>query len=86
MKIMLVHFSEEVGRGDVFKSAIGDESVHEINNDKGARVVNFAISENIIVKSKMFQYCNIHKYNGSSPYGKTHNKTDVLTVKDNIQV
>jgi hypothetical protein len=33
---------QKVGTGDTFKPPIGNESVHEINNDNGVRIVNFA--------------------------------------------
>jgi hypothetical protein len=52
MKILL-EFSANVGREDIFKQIIGNESLHEINNDNGVRVANFATSKNLIVKSTM---------------------------------
>jgi hypothetical protein len=39
---MLGDFNAKVGKEDVFKSTIGNESLHEINNDNGVRLVNFA--------------------------------------------
>jgi hypothetical protein len=44
MKILLGDFNAEVGREDVFKTTIGNASSHEISNDNGVRVVNFATS------------------------------------------
>jgi hypothetical protein len=38
MKIFLGDFNAKVGREDI----IGNENLHEVNNDKGVRVVNFA--------------------------------------------
>jgi hypothetical protein len=37
-------------REDIFKPTIGNENLHEISNDNGPRVVNFATSKNLIVK------------------------------------
>jgi hypothetical protein len=51
MKILLDDFNEKVGREDIFKPTIGNESSHEISNDNGVRVVNFATSKNLVVKS-----------------------------------
>jgi hypothetical protein len=42
MKILLGDFNAKVGREDIFKPTIGNESLHEISNDNGVRVVNFA--------------------------------------------
>jgi hypothetical protein len=61
MKILLGDFSAKVGREDIFKATIGKESLHEISKDNGVRVVNFASSKNLTVKSTMFPHRNIHK-------------------------
>jgi hypothetical protein len=44
--------------------------LHEISNDNGVRVVNFATSKNLTVKSKMFPHHNIHKVTWRSLDGK----------------
>jgi hypothetical protein len=59
MRILLEDVNVKVGREDVSNLAIGNESVNEIN---GVRVVNFAMSKNLTVKSKMFPHYNIHNY------------------------
>jgi hypothetical protein len=70
MKILL-YFNAKVGREDIFKSTVGNKSLHEISNDNGVRVVNFATLKNLTVKSMMFPHCNIHKFIWTSPDGKT---------------
>jgi phage-related protein len=62
MKILLGDLNAKVGREDIFKLTIGNESLHEISNDNEVRVVNFATSKNLIIKSTMFPHRNIHKY------------------------
>jgi hypothetical protein len=44
MKILLVDHNAKVSREDIFKPTIGNESLHEISNDNGVGVVNFATS------------------------------------------
>jgi hypothetical protein len=80
MKILLGDFNAKVGREDIFKPTIGNESLHEINNDNGVRLVNFATSKNLTVQSMMFPHCDIHKYTWTSPDGKTHKQTDHILV------
>jgi hypothetical protein len=46
MKILLEDLNAKVGREDIFKTTIGNESLHEISNDNGVRVVNLATSKN----------------------------------------
>jgi hypothetical protein len=80
MKILLRDGNAKVSKEDIFKPIIGNESLHEISNDNGVRVVNFSTSKNIIVKSMVFPHCSIHKYTWTSPDGKTHNQTDHILV------
>jgi hypothetical protein len=45
MKILLGDFNAKVGKEDIFKPTIGNESLHGISNDNGVRLVNFATSK-----------------------------------------
>jgi hypothetical protein len=62
-------------QGKRFKHTIGNESLHEISNDNGLKILNFAMSKNLRVKSTMFPH-NIHEFTCASPDGKTHNKIE----------
>jgi hypothetical protein len=44
------------------------------------RIVNFATSKNLVVKSTMFHHQNIHKYTWTSPDGQTHNQIDHILI------
>jgi len=70
MKILLGDFNAKVGRENIFKPTIGNESLHQDSNDNGNRIVNFATSKNLVVKSTMFLHRTIHKYTWTSPDGK----------------
>jgi hypothetical protein len=80
MKIMLGDLNTKVGREDIFKLTIGNESLHEISNDNGVGLVNFATSKYLRVKIKMFPHHNIHKYTCTSPDEETHNQIDYILV------
>jgi hypothetical protein len=80
MKILLSDFNAKLGREDIFKLTLGNESSHEISNDNGVRVVNFATSKNLVVKSIMFPHRSIHKYTWTSPDGKTHYQIDHILI------
>jgi hypothetical protein len=56
MKILLGDFNAKVGRENIFKSRIGNESLHQDSNDNGVRIINFATSKNLVVKSTMFPH------------------------------
>jgi hypothetical protein len=80
MKILLGDFNANVGRENIFKLTVGTESLHDIRNDNGVRVVNFAASKNLVVKSTMFTHPKIHKYTWTSPDGDTHNQIDHVLI------
>jgi len=44
MKILLGDFNAKVGRENIFKPTIGNESLHQDSNNNGVRLVNFATS------------------------------------------
>jgi len=71
MEILLGDFNAKVGRENIFKPTIGNESLHQDSNDKGVRIVNFATSKNLVVKRTMFPHRNSHKCTWNSPDGKT---------------
>jgi hypothetical protein len=73
-EILLADFNAEVDREEIFKPTIRNECLHEISNDNGVRLVNFATSKNLRVKSTMFPHRNIHTYT------YTYNQTDHILV------
>jgi hypothetical protein len=77
---LLGDFNTKVGREDTYKQTIRNESLQKIGNDNGIRVVNFATSKNLTVKSTMFPYHNIHKFTLTSPDGKMHNQFDLKLI------
>jgi len=79
MKILLGDFKAKVGREIIFKPTIGQEILHQDSNDNGVRLVNFATSKNLMVKSTMFPHRNIHKYTWTSD-GKTNNQIDHVLI------
>jgi hypothetical protein len=86
INILLGDFSAKVAREDVFKPIIRKESLHEINYDNGVRVLTFATSKNLIVKSTMFPHHSAQKYIRTSPDRKAHNQIGHVVIKDSIHV
>jgi endonuclease/exonuclease/phosphatase family metal-dependent hydrolase len=80
IKILLGDFNAKVGREDIFKPILGNESLHEASNDNRVRVVNFATSKNLIIKSTTFPHCDIHEHTWTSPDGVTHNQIDHVLI------
>jgi len=80
MKMLLGDFNAKVGRENIFKPTTGQKCLHQDSNDNGVRLVNFATSKNLVVKSTMFPQQNIYKYTWTSPDGKTHNQIDHILI------
>jgi len=80
MKMLLGNFNAKAGKENIFKPTIGQESLHQDSKDNGVRLVTFATSKNLAVKSTMFPHRNIYKYTWTSPDGKTHNQTDHILI------
>jgi hypothetical protein len=62
MKNLLGDFNAKVGRKNIFKPTIENESIHQDSNYNGVRIVNFATSKNLVFKSTMFPPRNCHIY------------------------
>jgi hypothetical protein len=77
---ILLDFNASVGRENVFKPTIGNESLYKISNVNRVRVVNFATSKNLRVKSTIFPHHSIHEYTWTSPDGKTNNLIDHILI------
>jgi hypothetical protein len=80
IRIFLGDFYASVGREDIFKPTTGNKSPHKISNDNGVRVVNFATSKNLVVKSIIFPHHHFHKYTWTAPEEQTHNKIDHVLI------
>ena len=80
MKILLGEFNANLEIENIFEPTIEEESLHQFNNDNGFRLVNFATSKYLVVKSTLFPHRNIHKYTWTSSDGKTHNQIDHVLI------
>jgi hypothetical protein len=47
MKILMDDFNAKVGRDNIFKPTMRNESSHETSDDNGVRIVNFATSKKL---------------------------------------
>jgi hypothetical protein len=56
MKILLGDSNAKVGRENIFKLTIGNESLHQDAEYNGVRIVRFATSKKLVVKCKVFPH------------------------------
>jgi len=62
MNILLGDFNGEVERENIFKLTVGNENLRRNGNDDGVRIMNFATSKNLVVKSTIFSHRNLLTY------------------------
>jgi endonuclease/exonuclease/phosphatase family metal-dependent hydrolase len=79
MKILLGDFNAKVGRENIFKQKVWNESLQKDSDDNGVRIVNFATSK-FFVKSTMFPHRKIHEYTWTSFDGQIHNQIDHILM------
>lgn len=70
----------KIGRENIYRPTIGKESLHSISNDNGARLINFAMSNGIIIRSTYFQRKDIHKQTWISPDAATKSQIDHVMI------
>jgi hypothetical protein len=80
MKVLLGEFNAKVDRQNILEPTIGNKSLHQDSNDNGVRIVNFATSKNLVVKSTMFQHRIFPKYTWTFPDGETNGQIDHILI------
>jgi hypothetical protein len=79
IKILLGDFSAKVGSDNIFKQTIGDDSLHQINNDNGVRVVNFL--HPIISLAEVQHFCIVTFINSRAyPLKERHNQIEHILI------
>ncbi|XP_050516907.1 uncharacterized protein LOC126891692 [Diabrotica virgifera virgifera] len=70
----------KLGKEDYLREVIGKHSLHDTTNDNGHRLTQFAISNNMIIKSTQFERKDIYKVTWVSNDGRTHNQIDHVLI------
>lgn len=80
MKIILGDANAKVGKESIWRSITGKESLHDVSNDNGIRLLSFANSHNLFVASTSFPRKDIHKQTWKSPDERTINQIDHVLI------
>ncbi|XP_042906181.1 craniofacial development protein 2-like [Parasteatoda tepidariorum] len=80
VKLLMGDFNAKIGHDTNMDRFAGNESLHEETSKNGIRLINFAISTNMVIGSTTFKHKNIHKATWRSPDGLTQNQIDHILI------
>lgn len=82
IKFLLGDMNAQVGKENAYKATIGKHSLHDRSNDNGIRLINFAISKNMVISSTRLPRKNIHKETWLSPGGRFSRQIDHVLIEN----
>lgn len=80
-KIIVGDFNAKVGQESLSRSTTGPHSAHDLSNENGLRLIDFAVSRGMVIASTLFPHKAAHKYTWRSPGGSTLNQIDHILVE-----
>jgi len=85
IKIILGDFNAKVGIESIYKPTIGNESLCNENNNNGTKMIHFAISNGLHVRSTTFPHKDIHKETWYSADGRTAYQIDHVLITNTFR-
>jgi hypothetical protein len=76
---IVIDLNAKVGREETFHDTVGKESLHEYSKDR-LRLIDFAMSNLMVVRSTWYQRKNVRKETWCSPDGITKNQIDHVLI------
>jgi hypothetical protein len=80
MKILLGDFNAKVGRENIFKPKIGNDNPHQVSNDNGVRIVNFAAFKTWLLRARCSPTETFISTPGRVLMGRPHSPIDHILI------
>ena len=78
--MILGDLNAKIGKEKAYENVTGKHMLHEVSNQNGELVCNFAVENNMTVMSTQFQHKTIHKGTWTSPDFTTVNQIDHILI------
>jgi len=85
IKIIVGGFNAKVDKEIICKPTIGNGSLYNETNNSGIRMIHFAISDGLNVKSATFPHKDIHKETLYSAEGSTATQIDQVLISNRFR-
>jgi len=82
IKIIFGDFNAKVGKESIYKPTIGNESLHNETSNNRRKMIQFAISKGLNIRSAMFPHKDIHKETWYSADGRTANQINHVLINN----
>jgi len=82
INIIFGDFNAKVGKENIYKPTTGNESVRNETNNNGIKIIQFAISNGLNVRSTTFPHKDTHKGTWYSADGRTANQIDHVLISN----
>ena len=70
----------QIGKEKEYRGTIGMHSLHEVTNDNGTKLIDFAMSKSLVISSTFYPHKDIHKRTWKHPDGVTFNQIDHVLI------
>ena len=85
VKIILGDFNAKVGKENMYKPTIVNESLHNETNNSDIKMVQFAVSKGLNVRRSTFLHKGLHRETWYSAGGRIANQIDRVLISDRFR-
>jgi hypothetical protein len=82
IKILIGDFNAKIGKEDIYRPTIGPNSLHDVSNDNGTRLINLCITNSFTLSSTYFPRKDIYKQTWIAPNRITKNQIDHVMIQN----
>ncbi|XP_022181589.1 uncharacterized protein LOC111041595 [Myzus persicae] len=82
IKILIGDFNAKIGKEDIYRPTIGPNSLHDVSNDNGTRLINLCITNGFTLSSTYFPRKDIYKQTWMAPNRITKNQIDHVLIQN----